>query len=180
MDEPHLIGDGYTRSGYIRADRGFYGPLKFRYRPMLAAIRQEYLYLIQAANQPRGEKQTGDSVGLVTLAIDIITKQCQQLTLVQPSGKLLPVITDGVPTPTIVGILGDLEPNLLFKLRDICLGIVPSDEEPREVIPGRIEVPTTVDHGEIMRRMAQGNGAAPLPATTAAAESQREGEAAGN
>lgn len=170
MNLPHIITDGYTRSGYIKADPGFHDELRFQYRPMLPVVRHEYLFRSTKAS---GER---DAVALTNVYIDVILHQCVDLAASGDSGKTVQIVTGGSQVANARDLVKRLEPTLLQKLYEICLGITPSDREPDRETEDRSEN-GPVDQSELMRRLDANEES---PKSHAAEEVLLEGQNAGN
>lgn len=170
MSLSHTIDDGYTRDGYVKEAPGFHPALSFRYRPMLAHIRQEYLFQLRVANESR------DAAELTGLCCDVLENQLESLSVTDSNGKTVKVLDAGQKHRDARGILQRLEPNLQVKLRDICLGVVPSDVAP-DGSKQNGRAPHGVDRDALTRRMIE---RAPAPSSHTEAELIAEGHDAGN
>lgn len=154
----HIITDGYTRTGYIAADPYFHDELKFDYRPPRASHRQLFLNRNTAAMAARPDGMHGDPKAVIEVAIDVVLSQAVNLTLVNERGKPVPVVQSGKAVPGARRLISWIEPNLLFRLRDICLGVAPSDKEPE----ADAVAATSLSLDDLQRSIEEGDGA-PYP-----------------
>lgn len=164
MKTYHLIGDGYTRDGYIAEDPGIHPALEFRYRPMRAATRQQYLFLNEKYMAPQGVDGIGDSPAFVGMNIEIILKFCVDLTLQDCNDKPLVVIRAGKPVEQAERILARMEPNLQLTLRNILLGLTRPGIKPVDLGDGKTAIPTTTDEQELEARLLSRSRAPETPA----------------
>ena len=86
---PHLIEDGYTRAGYIEKLNGLHEEQRFRYRPMLPLVRQQFLLELDRA------REAGDGAKIVRIGQEILLLQMVDLELHDEKGKGRPIIVKG-------------------------------------------------------------------------------------
>lgn len=106
------IPDGYTESGYIRAERGIHPALRFTFRPMLGADKTVIMDLVLDPKKKRDQDR---------IMAAALKERLVDWDLHDAAGKSVPISTD---------VIGRLKPRLFTKLFMVVSGSEAGDHDP--------------------------------------------------
>jgi hypothetical protein len=118
-----FIDDGYTKTGYIKAEPGLYPELRFKYRPL---TREETTALYENWNQI----QASDQLSRISKSL---AKHLVSWDLKDPAGR--------IPNCKDAATYRRLSPPLFNRLTDITDQSKPSDPDPEADQPAKPEGP---------------------------------------
>jgi len=108
METLNLIQAGYTEKGFVKAEKGIHGELRFEFRPVLVTDRSAHVSAIDGMKADAFDRKTAEVIEQHLISWDVTNAKGQP-----------------VP-PTRINILR-LKPRLFAKLYSIILGFEPSD-----------------------------------------------------
>jgi hypothetical protein len=108
----NFIADGYTQPGYVQPVERLYKALRFRFRPVLADERSR---LTDGAS-------TATAASYLRQVAALLAEKLVDWDITDPRGNDVEISPANVLR---------LQPELLQKLQQIVLGVVPSDLDPR-------------------------------------------------
>lgn len=103
--------DGYTEKGYIQAEPGLHGVLRFEYRPFLVDDRSRFMSSLENLSQDKQDLHVAQQ----------LANRLQSWSLTGAKGE---------PVPVGLSAIRRLKPSIFYKLYSIVLGTLPSDIDP--------------------------------------------------